>query len=77
MKVNRRNKPYLNKNVKSLINIVKVYCENGKLDYKKFQELAEEEDIVDRKFHIHFNRACFLGYLKKQDDCVHFVMDFN
>ncbi len=77
MKVNKRNKPYLNKNVKTLINIVKFYCEDGKLDYKKFQELAKEEDIVDRKFHIHFNRACFLGYLKKQDDYVHFVMDFD
>ena len=77
MEVNRRKKPYLNKNVKTLINIVKTYCENGKLDYKKFQELAREEDIVDRKFYIHFNRACFLGYLKKQDNYVHFVMDFN
>ena len=77
MKVNRRNKPYLNKNVKSLIKIVRTYCQNGKLDYKEFQKLAMDEDIVDRKFHIHFNRACSLGYLKKQDECVHFVMDFN
>jgi len=76
-KTTKLKKQYLNKNVKSLINIVKLYCENGKLGYNKFQELAKEEDIVDRKFHIHFNRACFLGYLKKQDDCVRFVMDFN
>ena len=76
-KTPKQNKLYLNKNVKSLINIVKIYCENGKLDYKKFQELAMEEDIIDKKFYIHFNRACNLGFLKKQDDYVHFVMDFN
>ena len=50
---------------------------NGTLDYKKFKKLARDEDIVDRKFNIHFNQACFLGYLKKLDNNVQFVMDYD
>jgi len=68
---------YLNKHVKSLINIVKTYGRNGTLDYKKFQELARDEDIIDRKFNVHFNQACFLGYLRKLDNGVHFIMDYD
>ncbi|MFX1568376.1 MAG: helicase-related protein [Promethearchaeota archaeon] len=70
-------KVYLNKHVKSLITIVKTYGIDGILNYEKFQELAREEDIVDRKFKIHFNQACFLGYLRKLDNSVHFVMDYD
>ena len=70
-------KIYLNKHVKSLINLVKTYGMNGTLNYNKFQELAREEDIIDKKFYIHFNQACFLGYLKKLDNQVHFVMDYD
>ncbi|MFW9901852.1 MAG: helicase-related protein [Candidatus Thorarchaeota archaeon] len=70
-------KVYLNKHIKSLITIVKTYGINGVLNYEKFQELAREEDIVDRKFKIHFDQACFLGYLKILDNSVHFVMDYD
>jgi Fanconi anemia group M protein len=70
-------KVYLNKHVKSLINIVKTYGMNGEVEYEKFQELARDEDIIDQKFYIHFNQACFLGYLKKLDDSVHFIMDYD
>ncbi len=73
----KEQKKYLNKNLKSLINIVKTYGTNGTLDYRKFQELARDEDIIDRKFHTHFNQACFLGYLKKSDNHVQFIMDYD
>ncbi|MFX1432084.1 MAG: DEAD/DEAH box helicase, partial [Promethearchaeota archaeon] len=62
-----KQKIYLNQNVKSLINIAKTYSLNGVLDYEKFRDLARNEEIVDQKFQIHFNQACFLGYLKKLD----------
>lgn len=72
-----KRKVYLNKNVKSLINMVKTYGENCKIDFKELLELAKEEEIVDRKFYIHFNQACFRGYLRKQENYVHFVMDYD
>ncbi len=72
-----KHKTYLNKNVKSLINIVKTYSINGALDYKKFQELAQDEDIDDKKFYVHLNHACFLGYLKKIDNQIQFIMDYD
>ncbi|MFX1532566.1 MAG: DEAD/DEAH box helicase [Promethearchaeota archaeon] len=72
-----KRKIYLNKNVKSLINLVKNYGEEGKLGYNELLELAKEEEIVDRKFNIHFNQACFQGYLKKQDNFVHLIMDYD
>jgi Fanconi anemia group M protein len=72
-----KRKIYLNRNVKSLINLVKNYGENGKLDYKELLELAKEEEIVDRKFNLHFNQACFRGYLRKQDNYVHLIMDYD
>jgi len=82
LKKRRTKKPteqrvYLNRHVKSLIKIIKTYGMNGTLDYKKFKKLARDEDIVDRKFNIHFNQACFLGYLKKLDNNVQFVMDYD
>ncbi len=76
-KQSNNQKIYLNKHVKSLINLVKIYGKNGSIDYNKFQELAREEDIIDNKFFVHFNQACFLGYLKILDNQVHFVMDFE
>lgn len=68
-------KRYLNKNVQTLINIAETFSENGVIPYSRFQELAEEEDIFDRKFYIHFNRACYLGYLdhQKHSEEVHFI----
>jgi hypothetical protein len=63
--------------VKELIKIVKSYGTNGKISYNVFQKLAREEDIVDNKFQVHFNQACFLGYLKRQDNHVYFLMDYD
>ncbi|MFX0003388.1 MAG: DEAD/DEAH box helicase [Candidatus Hodarchaeota archaeon] len=77
IKKSNKQKIYLNQNVKSLINIVKTYSMNGILDYEKFRDLARNEEIVDQKFQIHFNQACFLGYLKKLDQQVHFIMDYD
>ncbi|MFX0136593.1 MAG: helicase-related protein, partial [Candidatus Hodarchaeota archaeon] len=62
----KKQKTYLDKNIKSLINIIKTYGKNGTLDYNRFQELARDEEIIDHKFKTHFNQACYLGYLKKQ-----------
>ncbi|MFW9821725.1 MAG: helicase-related protein [Candidatus Thorarchaeota archaeon] len=68
---------YLNKNVKVLIQLVKTYGEDGKLNFKKFQDLAREEEIIDKNFYIHLNQACFQGYLKRIDDYVQFLMDYD
>ncbi|MHA2256550.1 MAG: DEAD/DEAH box helicase [Promethearchaeota archaeon] len=73
----KERKQYLNKNVKALINIVKTYSENGKIDFKIFQDLATEEEIVDRKFFTHFNQACYLGYLKRSEGSVQLIMDYD
>ncbi len=75
--VSKEPKIYLNKNLKTLINIIKTYGKDGRLDFPKFQNLAEEEEITDRKFFIHFNQACYLGYLKKHLNCVHFIKDYD
>jgi superfamily II DNA/RNA helicase len=72
-----KQKRYLNKNVKQLIKIVKNFGKNGKLAYNNFQKLAREEEIVEDKFKVHFNQACFLGYLKRQDNHVYFLMDYD
>ena len=73
----KKRKIYLNRNVKALINLVKTFGENGNLDFKKLQDLAKEEEIVDRKFYVHFNQACFQGYLKKHEGSVQFVKDYD
>ncbi|MHA2283006.1 MAG: DEAD/DEAH box helicase [Promethearchaeota archaeon] len=70
-------KMYLNRNVKAIIQLVKTYGDNGKINLKELQDLAKEEEIVDKKFFIHFNQACFRGYLKKHEDYVQFVMDYD
>lgn len=76
IKQNNRQTTYLNQKIKSLINLVKTYGLEGTIDYNKLQKLAHNEDIVDRKFHIHFNQACFLGYLRKLNNQVYLVMDY-
>ena len=73
----KKKKVYINKNVKALINIVKFYNTDGTLDFKEFQELASEEEIIDRKFYVHFNQACYMGYLKKQANEVVLVSDYD
>jgi len=76
MTENKR-KRYINNNVKTLINIVKIYSKNGKLALSEFKELASEEDIVEKKFYAHYNQACYLGYLKKAGNHVLFIKDFD
>ena len=70
-------KRYLNKNMKTIIQLVKTFGENGKLDFKELQDLAKEEEIIDRKFYTHFNQACFQGYIKKHKGYVQFIMDYD
>jgi hypothetical protein len=74
-KISKQKKRYLNKNVKTLINIAK-YSENGKMEFSKFKLLASVEDITDKKFYIHFNQACNLGYLKKEKNSVCLIKDY-
>jgi Fanconi anemia group M protein len=70
-------KQYLNNNVKTLIKIAKTYCEDGRLSLLEFKEFASQEDIVEKKFYVHFNHACNLGYLKKHAEYVLFVKDYT
>lgn len=76
-KIQKEQKTYLNKNLKCLINLVKTYSKNGKINLKKFKKLARNEDIKEKEFFIHFNQACYLGYLKKQNNFVQFLMDYD
>jgi Fanconi anemia group M protein len=73
----KRKKPYLNRNLKALVNIVKTYSENNKIEFSRFQDLAQEEEITERKFYTHFYQACNLGFLKKQADQVYFIQDYD
>jgi len=70
---NKPKKRYLNHNVKTIIRLVNTYSKNGKISFKKLKELAEFEDIVERKFYLHFNRACYLHYIKKDGEFVYFL----
>ncbi|MFX1395075.1 MAG: helicase-related protein, partial [Promethearchaeota archaeon] len=72
----KKKKCYLNKNIKTLINIAKL-SENGKMKYSEFQVLAREEEIFDSKFYIHLNQACNLGYLKKHANHIQFIKDYD
>ena len=72
----KERKLYLNKNTKTLINLAKLN-ENGKTKLSKFQDLAREEDLFDRKFYFYFNQACNLGYLKKQADYIQYIKDYD
>jgi Fanconi anemia group M protein len=67
---------YLNKNTRLLINIAK-NSDNGKIKFSEFQAIAYQEDITDRKFHIHFNHACSAGYLQKKGDFVQLIKDYE
>ncbi|MFX0186468.1 MAG: DEAD/DEAH box helicase [Candidatus Hodarchaeota archaeon] len=72
----KERKFYLNKKIKTLINIAKLN-ENGKIKLSKFQDLARGEDLFDKKFYFYFNQACNLGYLKKQADYVQCIKDYD
>jgi len=72
----KEKKRSINKHIKTLLNIVKIYNIKGKIDFLKLQDLASEEDIIDKKFYIHFNQACYLGYLKKEANYVRLISDF-
>jgi Fanconi anemia group M protein len=69
-KENKKRKQYINNNVKTLIRLVETYSENNRIGIEKLQELAEFEEIEGKKFYIHLNRACYLGYLKKGNDFI-------
>ena len=70
-------KVYLNKNIKCLINIVKNYSKNRQISLEELRKYAHQEDIREKKFYIHFNQACYLGYLRKKNDIVQLVMDYK
>ncbi|MHA1669031.1 MAG: DEAD/DEAH box helicase [Promethearchaeota archaeon] len=71
----RKRKNYLNKNLKTLVNLAEVYNIEGKIKYTEFQELAKEEEITEQKFYTHFYQACRLGFIKKEGDQVIFLME--
>ena len=70
-----KKKIYLNKNLKTLVNLAKVYNVKGRINYTEFQELAQEEEITEQKFYTHFYQACKLGFIKKEKDQVIFLME--
>lgn len=72
-----KKKRYLNRNLKTLINLVKIYNNDGKIELSSLKELAREEEIDEKKFYTHFNRACYLGYLKKDMNEVEFICDYE
>ncbi|MBY9007426.1 MAG: DEAD/DEAH box helicase [Candidatus Lokiarchaeota archaeon] len=69
----KKKKIYLNNNLKTIVRLVETYSENGKIGLSKLIELAEFEEIIDRKFYAHFNQACNLGYLKKNQKSVQLI----
>lgn len=73
----KESKLRINKNIRTLINIIKVYGKEGFLNFSKFQHLAGDEDLKDDKFFIHFNHACHLGYLRKESNLVQLISDFE
>jgi len=67
----KEKKKYVNKNVKTLINIVKTYGdEKGIIKFDEFNKYAENEEITGKRFYQFFNNACYLGYLKKKGNNV-------
>lgn len=72
-----KKKRYLNRNLKTLVNLAKTYNVSGKIALSYLKELAQEEDIIDEKFYTHFNRACYLGYLKRNAGEVVFLSDYE
>lgn len=72
-----KKKKYLNRNLKTLINLAKIYNVNGKIKLSSLKKLAREEEIYEDKFYTHFNRACYLGYLKKDANEVKFICDYD
>ena len=70
-------KRYLNHNLKQLVNIAKFYGTKGRLRFSRFVKLANDEDISEQKFNVHFHHACNLGYLKKENEDVVFLMDYE
>ena len=75
MQITKKRKNYLNKNLKTLVNLAKIYNIDGKINFTEFQELAKEEEIVEQKFNTHFYQACRLGFIKKEEDQVIFLME--
>jgi ERCC4-related helicase len=73
----KQKKRYLNRNLKTLVNLVKIHGLNGKIKLSLLKDLACEEEIYDDKFYTHFNRACYLGFLRKDTDEVEFLCDFE
>jgi superfamily II DNA/RNA helicase len=73
----KKRKRYINNNVKTLINIARLYSKNGKIALSEFKELASEEDIIEKKFWAHYGQACYLGYLKKAGNYVQFIKEYD
>ena len=71
----KKRKSYLNKNLKTLVNLAKFHNVKGRIKYAEFQELAKEEEITEQKFYTHFYQACRLGFIKKEEDQVIFLME--
>ena len=74
---NEERKHYLNRNAQTIIQLAETYSKDNKIQLEKLKELAEQEDITDRKFWTHFNHACYRKYLKKKGEVVYFLKEYR
>ncbi|TFG00394.1 MAG: DEAD/DEAH box helicase [Promethearchaeota archaeon] len=70
-------KHYLNRNAQTIVQLVETYSKDNKIHLDKLKELAEQEEITDKKFWIHFNNACYRKYLKKKGNYVLFLKEYR
>ncbi|MBN1803367.1 MAG: DEAD/DEAH box helicase family protein [Candidatus Lokiarchaeota archaeon] len=76
-KETKQPKKYINNNIKTLINLVDIYSNKGSIEISKLEGLAEEEDLVEKKFYTHLNQACYLGFLQKEGNKIRFLKTFD
>lgn len=70
-------KYYLNRNAQTIIQLAETYSKDNKIQLERLKELAEQEDISDKKFWTHFNHACYRKHLKKKGEYVYFLKEYR
>ena len=72
-----KRKYYLNRNAQTIIQLAETYSKDNKIQLERLKELAEQEDISDKKFWTHFNHACYRKHLKKKGEYVYFLKEYR
>ncbi len=73
----QKKKYYLNRNAQTLIQLVDTYREGDKIRLERLKELAQIEEITDKKFWILLNHACYRNYLKKKGKYIYFLKEYR